>query len=224
MTANAQDLNYARSIWSNLNLGQNFYPVKRFGENSAYGKIYLTSGNKLMKITPWTLNSKREMNIAKRAGVANVGPKVYNTRKISHRKRTLAVMTMDKVPNAKSLYNAINSGNIQNFKQITNAVARLHRAGIHHGNLHGGNILVYRNASGNLKFTFIDFGASKYHPEIKNMNSAIKYAINRAGWRGGSQVVGGFQNLPGYSRPGRNQLVTSNSNRLRNIERYFRTR
>jgi tRNA A-37 threonylcarbamoyl transferase component Bud32 len=215
------DLNFARSIWSSLNLGANFYPKARFGNKSAYGKVYTTTANKLIKISPWSKNSAREMNIAKRAGAANVGPKVYNTRKISHKKQTWAVMTMDKVPNAKSLYNAINNGNITNFRVIWNVVAKMHRAGIHHGNLHGYNILVYKNANGTLKLVPIDFGAAKYHPKITNMSSAVKMAIQKRGWRGGSVIRGRNAAGPGYARPGREQLVRSNNNMLRNLKRYF---
>ena len=82
--ANAQNLNRARRIWQMLKLDQLSYPMKRFGEPSAYGQIYLTSGNRLLKISNWSKNSAREMNIARRAGQANVGPKVYNTRKVKH--------------------------------------------------------------------------------------------------------------------------------------------
>jgi len=222
--ANAQNLNRARQIWSALKLDQLSYPMKRFGEKSAYGQIYQTSGNRLLKISNWSANSAREMNIARRAGQANVGPKVYNTRKVKHGGKTYAVMHMDKVPNAKSLYNAINNGNITNFRQVFNAVSKMHRAGIHHGNLHGGNILVYKNKNGTLKLVPIDFGAAKYHRKIKNIGSAVKYAIEKRGWRGGSVIAGRNEAGPGYSRPGREQLVRSNNNMLRNLKRYFNSR
>jgi tRNA A-37 threonylcarbamoyl transferase component Bud32 len=224
MNANAQDLNSARRIWSDLNLGAEFYPMSRFGEKSAFGKVYRTHGKKLMKISQWGKNSAREMSIAKRAGNANIGPKVYNTRKHSKGGRNLAVMTMNEVPSAKSLYNAINNGNITNFRQIFNAVSKMHRAGIHHGNLHGGNILVYKNANGSLKLAFIDFGAAKYSRRITNMGTAVKRAIESRGWRGGSVVAARNNAGPAYSRPGRSQLVRSNNNMLANLKRYFNSR
>jgi tRNA A-37 threonylcarbamoyl transferase component Bud32 len=224
MNANAQDLNSARRIWADLKLGQEFYPMSRFGEASAFGRVYRTNGKKLMKISLWSKNSAREMSIAKRAGNANIGPKVYNTRKHTGRGGTSAVMTMNEVPKAKSLYNSINNGNITNFRQISNAVARMHQAGIHHGNLHGGNVLVYKNANGTLKLVFIDFGASKYHHKIKNVGTAVKRAIESRGWRGGSVVAARNTAGPAYSRPGRAQLVRSNNNMLRNLKLYFNTR
>lgn len=219
--ANAQNLNRARQIWSALKLDQLSYPLRRFGEKSAYGQIYRTSGNRLLKISKWSKNSAREMNIAKRAGQANVGPKVYNTRKVVHGGITYAVMHMEKVPNSKSLYKAINNGTITNFQQVHNIVSKMHRAGIHHGNLHGNNILVYKNANGTLKLVPINFGASKYHRKIKNIGSAVKYAIEKRGWRGGSVIAGRNEAGPGYARPGREQLVRSNNNMLKNLKRYF---
>jgi predicted Ser/Thr protein kinase len=222
--ANAQNLNFARRLWQFSKLNGLSYPMRRFGEPSAYGQIYTTSGNRLLKISQWSKNSAREMNIAKRAGQANVGPRVYNTRKAVHGGKTWAVMHMDKVPNAKSLYNAINNGNITNFRQVFNAVSKMHRAGIHHGNLHGGNILVYKNANGTLKLVPIDFGAAKYHRKIKNVGSAVKFAIEKRGWRGGSVIAGGNQAGPAYTRPGREQLVRSNNNMLKNLKRYFNSR
>jgi len=224
MNANAQDLNSARRVWSDLNLGAEFYPMSRFGAKSAFGRVYRTNGKKLMKISPWSMNSAREMSIAKKAGNANIGPKVYNTRKHTSRGKTSAVMTMNEVPNAKSLYNAINNGNVTNFRQIFNAVSKMHRAGIHHGNLHGGNILVYKNANGTLKLAFIDFGASKYSRGITNMGTAVKRAIERRGWRGGSVVAARNNAGPAYSRPGRTQLVRSNNNMLTNLKLYFNKR
>jgi serine/threonine protein kinase len=219
--ANAQNLNRARKIWSALKLNQLSYPMKRFGSPSAYGQIYQTSGNRLLKISNWSKNSAREMNIARRAGQANVGPKVYNTRKVVHGGKTYAVMHMEKIPNSKSLYNAINNGTITNFRQVFNAVSKMHKAGIHHGNLHGGNILVYKNANGTLKLVPINFGASKYHRKIKNVGSAVKYAIEKRGWRGKSVIAGRNQAGPAYARPGREQLIRSNNNMLRNLKRYF---
>lgn len=218
---NKRQLERPRQMWLRLKLDESFFPIEKFGNASAFGSIYRTKGNKIMKISKWTANSAREMKIAKIAGNASVGPRVYNTRKIHHDYQTWAVMTMDKVKNAKSLYNAINNGTVTHFKQISNVVNALHRAGIHHGNLHGGNILVYKNANGTLKFVPIDFGASKHHPKITNAASSVKYAIQRKGWRGGSVIAGGNNTIPAYSRPGRSQLIRSNANMLRNLRSYF---
>ena len=235
-----EDVVRARKLWSKLGLRQEFYPMHLFGSHSAYGRIFLTSGNKIMKVSAWSKNSKREMKVSKAAGNANIGPRVYNTRiwkpnpknaadmniltEIARRKGdALAVMTMDRVPRAKTLYNAINNGNIKNFKIIENIVSRMHAAGIHHGNLHGENILVYMNNSGKLRLVPINFGAGKYHRGIKNTASAVRYATQKGGLRGvGTSVV--RNNLTWYKRPGREQPVRSNAEMLEALRRYFSAR
>ena len=233
------ELRAAQILAFKLRLHNHFTPVKRFGDPSAYGSIFNTSGNKLMKIAIWTRNSEREMKIARIAGNANVGPKVYNTRKWTPRTvgeyallkdlfpnknpnniEHVAVITMNKVPDAKSLYRAIKNGTITNFKQIEKAIELMHAAGIHHGNLHGENILVYVNNSGQVRFKIIDFGASKYSKKIINSRSAVRCATEQGGWRGcgTSKTVGGFTR---YYRPGRNQFVRSNEAMLANLRKYF---
>lgn len=233
---NAREVASARHLWARLALGPQFHPVRRFGNASAYGKIFHTSGNKLMKLMVWSPNSEREMRIAKIAGNKNVGPRVYNTRiwkpknlgdyailqNVFPKRKSdkVAVITMDKIPRAKSLYNAINNGNITNFGQIENVVRRMHAAGIHHGNLHGGNILVYVTNSGNLKLVPINFGASKYNKRITNASSAVRYATQVGGLRG-TGTVHRVQGFTVYKRPGREQPVRSNENMLKNLRKYF---
>lgn len=230
------DLQAAVDLWRKLRLGPQFFPVRRFGEASAYGKIYHTNGNKLMKIMAWSKNSQREMKIAKIAGNANVGPKVYNTRVwypsnlsenailgnlFPNRKyNKVAVITMNKVPRAKSLYNAINNGTITNFSKVENAIKRMHAAGIHHGNLHGGNILVYVTNSGNLKFVPINFGASKHNTRITNTSSAVRYAIKNPGSSGTVTRVNTMHE-PEYYRSNRSQPVKSNENMIKHLKEYF---
>lgn len=212
----------AMKVWSNLGLDNRFRPVAHYGEPTGHGEIYRTLGNKIMKISKWSKNSKREMHIAKKAGNSNIGPKVWNTRKYSANGKELAVMTMNLVPDSKNLYNAIVNGNIPNFKHISNAINRMHAAGIHHGNLHGGNILVYVGDNGRVRIIPIDFGTSKYHRGIKNTQSAVHYAIERRGWRGGSVVWRtGNNGISTYRRPGRNQAITSNANMIRHLRSYF---
>lgn len=217
----ARDLANAMKVWSSLGLDNRFRPVARFGASSGYGKVFKTLGNKLLKISNWSKNSEREMRVAKIAGRANVGPKVWNTRKYSANGKHLAVMTMNEVPNAKNLYNAINNGTIPSFKNIQNAIGRMHSAGIHHGNLHGGNILVYVGTNGRIRIIPIDFGAAKHHRGIKNSRSAVKYAIERRGWRGGSVAISTHNGVPVYRRPGRNQPIVSNENMLAHLRTYF---
>ena len=174
-----------------------------------------------MKISRWGANSAREMRIAKIAGNANVGPKVWNTRKWKADGKTYAVMVMNKVPRAKSLYNAINNGTITNFQQVRNMVAKMHAAGIHHGNMHGENILVYVANNGSLKLVPINFGAAKYHPKIRNANSAVAMAIHSRGWRGGSVPVRNQHGNTWYRRPGREQPIRSNKNMLEYLQVVF---
>lgn len=230
------ELQAAVDLWRKLRLGPTFFPVRRFGEASSYGKIFNTNGNKLMKVMAWSKNAEREMKIAKIAGNANIGPKVYNTRVwfpsslsenallsnlFPNRKyNKVAIITMDKVPRAKSLYNAINNGTITNFSKVENAIKRMHVAGIHHGNLHGGNILVYVTNSGNLKFIPINFGAAKYSKKITNTRSAARYATEVGGWRGlGKKVTHSGQTF--FLRPGRNQPIRSNEAMLKHLRNYF---
>jgi hypothetical protein len=49
----------------------------------------------------------------------------------------------------------------------------------------------------------------------------VKYAIEKRGWRGKSVIAGRNQAGPAYARPGREQLIRSNNNMLRNLKRYF---
>ena len=207
------NLERAKNIWRELGLPNTFMPVSNFGAKSAYGSVYLTKGNKLLKLTNWTRNSAREFKVAKIASEANVGPRVWHTLKHVKNGKTTAVMAMNKVPNAKSLLSAIRNGNIENLHNVQALIFKMHQAGIHHGNLHLGNILVYKNSTGALKFTIIDYGASKYHPGIYNSRTAVKYAIESRGWRGGSrQCASNAFGNPCYRRPGRNQMIRSNRN------------
>ena len=80
MSGPNSDVAQARKLHAKLGLAQEFWPVARFGAPSVYGKIFLTAGNKIMKVTAWSKNSQREMRISKIASNANVGPRVYNTR------------------------------------------------------------------------------------------------------------------------------------------------
>lgn len=228
-------LNAARMLRVNLGLGPEMEPVSRFGERASHGKVFLTKGGKLMKISGWTKNSERELKIAKRASNTNVGPRVYNTRSwtpqtanhgailkaLAPNSNKLAVITMDKVPNAVSVYNAINKGWFKrtNWHIIDNAVRKMHSAGIHHGNLHGGNLLAYKNNSGKIKVIAIDFGASKYSNKIKNNNSAVKQSVCRGMWR--SKQFVNECGLRHYLRPGRNQTVRSNIRMLEYLHKYF---
>ena len=234
------ELKAAIKLWKKLGLAPEFTPVKRFGTPSTYGKIFLTKGNKLMKVMAWSKNAEREMQIAKIAGNANIGPKVYNTRtwnptfvaaksinasilsnlapaRLTNR---IVVITMDKVPRAKSLYNAINNGTVKNFSKVENIVRRMHAAGIHHGNLHGDNILVYVNNSGNLKFVPINFGASKHNTRITNTSSAVRYAIKNPGSSGTVTRVNTMHE-PEYYRSNRSQPVKSNENMIKHLKEYF---
>ena len=237
----ANELRAAQLLHANLGLAQNMYPVRRFGNKSSFGKVFETNGNKIMKISPWSKNSEREMKISKIASNANVGPRVHNTRIWTPRtpknanhlaileslapnrsKNKLSVITMDKVPRAKSLYNAINNGTVTNWKLIESAIRRMHAAGIHHGNLHGGNILVYMNNSGQLKLVPINFGASKYSREIKNTNSAVQHSIQRFGYfRGPGICARDPSGTKCYLRPGRNQPVRSNANMMVRLKAFF---
>lgn len=222
----------AIKLWSKLKLPANFKPKSKFGIKSKYGTIFETNGNKIMKIMPWSNNAEREMRIAKIAGNKNVGPKVYKTRvwtppsnlddadrdiinsfSNKMRNRKIAVIVMDKIPRAKSLYNAINNGTVKNFSKVENIIKRMHAVGIHHGNLHGNNILVYVTNSGNLKFMPINFGGSNYSRTITNTKSARNYVSKMPGISGNGE--------PYYFVMGRAQPIISNHNSIRHLREYF---
>lgn len=226
-------LEAARYLWSNLRLDPKFHPVSHFGEPSKWGAVFTTNGNKIMKIVPWSESAEREMRVARIAGNSNVGPKVYNTRvwtppnaasrnaaqnnvikaftNKNNKTNKVVVITMNKVPRAKPLYNAINNGTIRNFSKVENAIKRMHAAGIHHGNLHGYNILVYLNNSGNVKVVPINFGASNYNKSITNSKTALNYLSKMPG-----QVT-----HPYYFPQGRRQPTVANEYQIENLRKYF---
>ena len=205
------DLNWAKRAAKALGLPE---PIRPFGNASQFGKIFeLSGGRRVMKVMPASNNTAREMKIARIAGNANIGPKVYNTRRYGN----WHVMTMDKVLGATSLANAIREGIVTNFRNVEEALKRLHAAGIHHGNLHGYNILVYKNANGRVRLVPIDFGAATYNQSIRNMNSAVQTASR------GTNVQR-IQGINYYTRPGAAQKAKSNRNSLEAIRRLFNKR
>lgn len=209
------ELNFALQVYKTLGLHPIFAPTKRFGAASKHGLIFNTVGHKIIKIGNWTKNSQYEMNVAKRAGNAGLGPRVYNTRKFTNLGKNWAVMTMDKVPNPKTLYNAINNGTVTNFKLIQNVYNSLHRAGIHHGNLHGYNILVFINKNGQKKLLPINFGTAVYNKRIKNTKTAVNIATQNT--RSYKTNGGGTA----YIRPERAQPFRANNEELKALKKYF---
>ena len=196
------NLNWAKRVAKELGLPE---PMRPFGASSKFGKVFELPGNKIMKVLPASNNTNREIQIAKIAGLANIGPKVHNTRKYG---TNWHVMVMDKVLGAQSLANAISSGLVKNFANVEAAIKKLHAKGIHHGNLHGDNILVYKNANGRLRFVPINFGAATYNANsIRNLNSAVQTASKGA-------TVKKIQGVNYYTIPGRSQAAKSNRNSM----------
>jgi predicted Ser/Thr protein kinase len=200
------DLNWAKRAAKALGLP---VPVGSFGSRSAFGKVFELPGNKIMKVMPVSVNTKREIQIARIAGNANIGPRVHNVRKYDDK----YIMVMNKVLGARTLTNAIRLGVVKNFANIEAVIKKLHAKGIHHGNLHGDNILVYTNANGRLRLVPIDFGAATYNAtQIHNLNSAVRTASRGA-------TVKRIQGVNYYTIPGRLQASKSNKNSLELIRK-----
>jgi len=164
------------------------------------------------------------MKIAKIASNKGVGPHVYNTRTFydSTNGRKYAVIAMEQLLNAKSVKQAFNNYTLNNFHNVQAAINAMHREGIHHGNLHFDNILVYKNRSNHWAVLPINFGSAKYNNRIHNANSAVKYAIGNTNWRGRPKSIARMVgNEVLYERPGRKTLVRSNKNALARIKKYF---
>jgi hypothetical protein len=201
------NLNWAKRAAATLGLPQ---PLRPFGSSSKFGKVFELPGNRIMKVLPASPNTNREIEIARVAGQANIGPKVHNARKYGNKWH---VMVMDKVLGAQSLANAISSGLVKNFANVEAAIQKLHAKGIHHGNLHGDNILVYKNANGRLRYVPINFGAATYNAgQIRNLNSAVQTASRGA-------TVKRIQGVNYYTLPGRSQASKSNKNSLEIIRK-----
>lgn len=208
------NLEWARKAVKNLGLDPRHQPLRNFGTKSAYGKIFELNGGRVMKVMPWGPNAEREMRVARIAGQANIGPKVYNTRQFG----SWAVMTMDKVLNAKTLNNALRTGLVTNFNNVERAISKLHAAGIHHGNLHGDNILVYKNANGRWRFVPINFGAANYNTSVTNIASAVNSVRRKA--KGTRRIMG----INHFNINGRTQPVRSNANRLKALRLHYSPR
>jgi tRNA A-37 threonylcarbamoyl transferase component Bud32 len=99
----------------------------------------------------------------------------------------------------------------------------MHAGGIHHGDLHGDNILVeYGQDNKPVRAWVIDFGAAVHHPNIVNVNSAVRIAIPPTLKSETPSVVGG-QSYSVYRLAGRGQAVVKNSYSVKNLERYATT-
>ena len=218
----------ARNIYQKLGLNSKFFPMNRIG-GGAFGNIYKgRNETKIMKISNMSTNSKSEMSIAKIAGTIGIGPRVYNTHIINGK----AVITMNYLKNAKTVARAIMNGEITNWKPVQSAINRMHKKGIHHGDLHTGNIIIYTAPDGTRKIAIIDFGAAIFNPKIKNVRSAERIALglkyfgrNLARKLPASELAkyGAKYNYPLYQVPGRSQVIVKNSNRIKESKEFLRS-
>jgi hypothetical protein len=61
---------------------------------------------------------------------------------------------------------------------VQKAINAMHAAGIHHGDLHGENILIEHDAAGKaVRAWVIDFGTSHHNKAITNITSAVRIAL-----------------------------------------------
>jgi hypothetical protein len=186
-------LNHARRLHLLLKLPLSNFPMNTFGSNSAYGKVFLTRNGRIMKIAPSNANLAKEVNLGRTAGQAGFGPKIHNFHNYTIKTNAdrvmatalfpnvrltkLGVVIMNKVPRAASYYNAINSG-MRNWPMVQKAINAMHAAGIHHGDLHGENILIEHDAAGKaVRAWVIDFGTSHHNKAITNITSAVRIAL-----------------------------------------------
>jgi thiamine kinase-like enzyme len=140
-------------------------PVSILGKG-ANGAIYTTNSGKLLKvvheINPQEYNSLLALKNTKFV------PKVYNRAYVND----YTVFTMNKVGRNSNM--VVTLDNFRNYvknnknvpKQLSQMVSNMHRRGISHGDLHGGNILVSFKPGNpsRYKLWFIDFGRSTVLP------------------------------------------------------------
>lgn len=230
---NSSYLKIAQKLHANMKLDNSLYPVSRFGNTSKFGFIFETRNGKIMKISPAGANANREANIARAAGNAGVGPKIHDVRtthsnlsqELFRGANGLQIVIMNKVKGAKSFYNSVKNKEPVNLRMVKNAIAKMHAAKIHHGNLHGKNILVEYDDTGKpTRVWIIDFGASTISNKVKNLKTTEKLLLE-----GPYKMAPPTHNrsYAVFSENGRKQLIVPNSVRwdhLMNFAFQSRTR
>jgi predicted Ser/Thr protein kinase len=232
-------LDAAKKLRKILNLPNSLEPMRPFGANSKWGKIFETRNGKIMKISRLSNNSNREAKIGTIAGKIGVGPKIHNVR--THAARTITdrelyknlfsrnnvrkvqILIMNKVNRAMSFYNSINSSSHPiNWSAVQNVINRMHAGGIHHGDLHGENILVEYGQDGKpIRAWIIDFGTAVHHKNIVNINSAVSIAIPPS--LKSAIPSGGNRSYSTYHVAGVSQPVVKNTYSVGNLKRYAQT-
>jgi hypothetical protein len=230
-------LDHARRLHLLLKLPLSNFPMNTFGSNSAYGKVFLTRNGRIMKIAPSNANLAKEVNLGRTAGQAGFGPKIHNFHNYTIKTNAdrvmatalfpnvrltkLGVVIMNKVPHAASYYNAVNSG-MRNWPMVQKAINAMHAAGIHHGDLHGENILIEHDAAGKaVRAWVIDFGTSHHNKAITNITSAVRIALapGTVTRIPPSRHSGRAYSL--YSANGKRQLVVSNKGSVASLKTHM---
>lgn len=230
-------LDHARRLHLLLKLPLSNFPMNTFGSNSAYGKVFLTRNGRIMKIAPSNANLAKEVNLGRTAGQAGFGPKIHNFHNYTIKTNAdrvmatalfpnvrltkLGVVIMNKVPHAASYYNAVNSG-MRNWPMVQKAINAMHGAGIHHGDLHGENILIEHDATGKaVRAWVIDFGTSHHNKAITNITSAVRIALapGTVTRIPPSRHSGRAYSL--YSANGKRQLVVSNKGSVASLKTHM---
>ena len=212
--------------------------AKRIGTPSANGAVFSTSRkNVVVKVTPYSSNSNKEMRFQKLLGNHNIAPrsrnykvvninpdlasKIFNKRNNINRVAIHVMNYLSRGPNNnfKSVNKYVNSMggkiNYNTYKLIFNRVMAMHKLGVSHSNLHWENAYVIINRqTGNVKnVKIIDFGRSR------NMGART---------RGGSMMNYSRRGAPGsfnensdayFSKGGTGRR--SNINMLRELNQSF---
>lgn len=180
--------------------------MNQIGNSSANGAVFamkMKNGTrKVIKIIKSPLG-KQEFNFQKKAGQNGISPKVYKLKQgvVIPREvymnffprmkgdqkfdaflmNDLKLHDTDKI---ESLYNYFKraSPNERNrvFKKLKFLVIKLHKLGIEHGDLHGGNAYVIIHEDGKIDVKIIDFGRSRKRPTIntRSMTTGKFYGKN----------------------------------------------
>ena len=230
-------LDHARRLHLLLKLPLSNFPMNTFGSNSAYGKVFLTRNGRIMKIAPSNANLAKEVNLGRTAGQAGFGPKIHNFHNYTIKTNAdrvmatalfpnvrltkLGVVIMNKVPRAASYYNAVNSG-MRNWPMVQKAINAMHAAGIHHGDLHGENILIEHDAAGKaVKAWVIDFGASHHNKAITDITSAVRIALAPGTVTRIPPSLHSGRAYSLYNANGKRQLVVSNKGSVAGLKTHM---
>jgi hypothetical protein len=105
---------------------------------------------------------------------------------------------------------------------VQKAINTMHAAGIHHGDLHGENILIEHDAAGKaVRAWVIDFGASHRNKAITNITSAVRIALAPGTVTRIPPSLHSGRSYSMYNANGKRQLVVSNKGSVAGLKKHM---